>query len=68
MKILTKLYSDDGMREAHVVRYTTGLWVDMFELNEEKELVQRHKVSMEGHHENYAEDAAENWVTYVIRN
>jgi hypothetical protein len=66
--ILTRMYSEDGLREAHVVRHTTGLWVDMFERNDQEKLVQRHKVSMEGHSEYYAEDAAENWVMYVIRN
>ena len=66
--ILTRMFSDDGLREAHVVQYTTGLWVDMFERNDQEKLEQRHKVSMEGHSEHYAEDAAENWVTYVIRN
>ena len=66
--ILTRMYSEDGLREAHVVQHTTGLWVDMFECNDKEELEQRHKASMEGHNEHYAEDAAENWVMYVIRN
>ena len=66
--ILTRMYSDDGLREAHVVRHTTGLWVDMFERNDQEKLVQVHKVDVTEHSENYAEDAAENWVTYVIRN
>ena len=66
-QVLTRMFSDDGMREAHVVQHTTGLWVDMFERNDQEKLVQVHKVSMEGHSEYYAEDAAENWVTYVIR-
>ena len=65
--ILTRMYSDDGMREAHVVRHTTGLWVDMFERNDQEKLVQVHKVDVTEHSECYAEDAAENWVSYVIR-
>ena len=65
--ILTRMYSDDGKREAHVVRHTTGLWVDMFERNDQEKLVQVHKVDVTEHSEYYAEDAAENWVTYVIR-
>lgn len=65
--ILTRMYSKDGKREAHVVRHTTGLWVDMFERNDQEKLVQVHKASMEGHSEYYAEDTAENWVTYIIR-
>jgi hypothetical protein len=39
----------------------------MFERNDQEKLEQVHKVSMEGRSEHYAEDAAENWVTYVIR-
>ena len=65
--ILTRMYSEDGKREAHVVRHTTGLWVDMFERNDQEKLVQVHKVDVTEHSEHYAEDAAENWVTYVIR-
>jgi hypothetical protein len=34
--ILTRMYSEDGLREAHVVRHTTGLWVDMFERNDKR--------------------------------
>ncbi len=66
-QVLTKMFSEDGLREAHVVNHTTGMWVDMYELDKHEELVLRHKVSMEGHNVNYAEDAAEDWVTYVIR-
>lgn len=66
--ILTRMYSDDGKREAHVVRHTTGLWVDMFERNDQEKLVQIHKVDVTERSEYYAEDAAENWVTYIIRN
>jgi len=66
--ILTRMYSLNGLREAHVVKHTTGLWVDMFERDGQEKLEQRHKVSMEGHSERYAEDAAENWVLYVIKN
>jgi hypothetical protein len=40
----------------------------MFERNDQEKLVQVHKVDVSKHSENYAEDAAENWVTYVIRN
>jgi hypothetical protein len=40
----------------------------MFERNDQEKLVQVHKVDVSKHSEYYAEDAAENWVTYVIRN
>ncbi len=63
MTTLTTFYSDDGKREASVVRADSGLHVEVYELDA---LVRIIDVST--HSENYAEDAAENWVTYVIRN
>jgi hypothetical protein len=39
----------------------------MFQRNDQEKLEHIHKVDVSGHSENYAEDAAENWVTYVIR-
>ena len=59
--------SKDGKREAHVVMHATGLWVDLFERNEQEKLEQRHKIDVSDHSIHYAEDTAENWVTYVIR-
>ena len=65
--ILKTFCSVDGKRKAQIIRYTTGVWIDMFERNDQNELEQLHKVNVSDHSEYYAEDAAENWVTYVIR-
>jgi hypothetical protein len=62
------MFSEDGMREAHVIKVGKQLMVDMFERNEQEKLESVRCVDVTGHHVNYAEDAAENWVTYVIRN
>jgi hypothetical protein len=66
--ILTRMYSDDGLREAHVIRVGKQLLVDMFQRNKQEKLESVRCVDVTGHSEHYAEDAAENWVTYVIRN
>ena len=66
--IVTRMFSEDGMREAHVIRVGKQLLVDMFERNEQEKLESVRVVDVTGHSEYYAEDAAENWVTYVIRN
>lgn len=66
--IVTRMFSEDGMREAHVIRVDKQLLVDMFERNKQEKLESVRVVDVTGHSECYAEDAAENWVTYVIRN
>ena len=66
--IVTRMFSEDGMREAHVIRDGKQLLVDMFKRNDQEKLELIHKVDVSEHSEYYAEDAAENWVTYVIRN
>jgi len=66
--VLTTMFSDDGKREARVFRDDSGLFVNMFQRNDQEKLELIHKVDVSTHSENYAEDAAENWVTYVIRN
>jgi hypothetical protein len=62
------MFSEDGKREACVVREGNKLLVDMFERNDQEKLEHKHQVDVSNHSEHYAEDAAENWVTYVIRN
>jgi hypothetical protein len=66
--IVTTMFSDDGRREAHVVREKDVLSVDMFERDKQERLKLIHTVDVTGHSEYYAEDTAENWVIYVIRN
>ena len=66
-EVITTMFSEDGQREAHVFRNDDGLFVNMFQRNDQEKLEHIHKVNVSGHSENYAEDAAENWVTYVIR-
>ena len=66
-KILTTMFSEDGKREAQVFRNEGGLFVNMFQRNHQEKLELIHKVDVSDHSEYYAEDAAENWVTYVIR-
>lgn len=66
--ILKTFYSVDGKRKAQIIQYTTGVWIDMFEQNDQNELEQLHKVDVSNYSNWYAEDAAENWVTYIIRN
>ena len=62
MTTLTTFFSEDGRREAHVVRAESGLHVEVYEL---EALVRIIDVS--NHSEYYAEDTAENWVTYIIK-
>jgi hypothetical protein len=66
--VITTMFSDDGKREAQVFRNEGGLFVNMFQRNGQEKLELIHKVDVSEHNEYYAEDAAENWVTYVIRN
>jgi len=66
-EIVTTMFSEDGQREAHVFRNDESLFVNMFQRNEQEKLEFVHRVDVTGHSVNYAEDAAENWVTYVIR-
>lgn len=66
--ILTTFFSNDGMREAQIVKQENKLWVDMFERNKQEKLCHIHKVDVSTHSMYYAEDTAENWVLYVIKN
>jgi hypothetical protein len=67
-KVLTTMFSEDGKREAQVFSNESGLFVNMFQRNEQEKLELIHKLDVSDHSEYYAEDAAENWVTYIIRN
>jgi hypothetical protein len=67
-KVLTTMFSEDGKREAQVFINEGGLFVNMFQRNEQEKLELIHKLDVSDHSEYYAEDAAENWVTYIIRN
>jgi hypothetical protein len=61
------MFSEDGQREAQVFRNEESLFVNMFQRNDQEKLEFVRRVDVTGHSVNYAEDAAENWVTYVIR-
>ena len=63
MTTLTTFFSDDNKREACVVRAESGLQVEVYELDALVRII-----DVSNHSEYYAEDVAENWVTYVIRN
>tara|TARA_R100000951_G_scaffold80805_2_gene68584 strand:+ start:174 stop:401 length:228 start_codon:yes stop_codon:yes gene_type:complete len=67
-EIVTTMFSEDGQREAQVFSNGESLFVNMFQRNEQEKLEFVHRVDVTGHSVNYAEDTAENWVTYVIRN
>jgi hypothetical protein len=66
-EIVTTMFSEDGQREAQVFRNEESLFVNMFQRNDQEKLEFVRRVDVTGHSVNYAEDAAENWVTYVIR-
>lgn len=67
MTTLTTFFSQDGQREAHVVRAESGLHVEAYEFTSHEMALVR-IIDVSTHSEYYAEDTAENWVTYVIRN
>ena len=67
--ILSEYYSDDGERKAYLIddQASGKLQVNCFVKTESGMLLDR-VLDVSGHSVCYGEDAAENWVTYVIRN
>ena len=55
-EIVSQFYSDNGKREAHVVKSVKGFSVEFYERSRLERTVDMHSKSLQ-----YAEDAAENW-------
>ena len=66
-KTLSEFYSEDDQRKAYVLKDDKGVAVSFCEKDEHGRMRYRRQVDTSNHSLRYAEDAAENWVTYVIR-
>jgi len=68
--ILSEYYSDDGERKAYLIDDSSSnmLIVNCFSKNDGGQFALDRTIDVTGHSVCYGEDAAENWVTYVIRN
>ena len=63
--LLSEYMSDDGSRQAHVVKTPKGFVVNLYETENGSQQYVR-TVDVTEHSESYAEDCAENYVQFIF--
>ena len=66
-QILHQFYSDDDQRKAYVIKDEKGFQVTCYKLNQAGVMICDRIIDVSDRSQYYAEDTAENWVTYVIK-
>jgi hypothetical protein len=67
-QIVQEFFGDDGQRKAYIIKDDQGFKVSCYELNEDKVMTMNRLINLPTKSLYYAQDTAENWVTYIIRN
>jgi hypothetical protein len=65
--IVSEYYSDDDQRKAYVIEDQRGFEVTCWTLNDHGTMLCDRVIKLPTHSLFYAQDTAENWVTYVIK-